>query len=105
MKSMARPTFVVDRLHSLPGQRASVLDRLTAHSPPTRLLGGVIPIVRPAPQHTARSERFPERSRARIGVPLRILLGIEVVEIATELVESMYRRQIFVAVAEVVLSN
>src|SRR5436190_706103 len=37
--------------------------------------------------------------------PLRLLLGVEVVEVAEELVEAVDGRQIFVAVAEVVLAE
>jgi hypothetical protein len=36
---------------------------------------------------------------------LRLLLGVEVVEIAEELIEAVHRRQEFVAVAEMVLAE
>ena len=45
------------------------------------------------------------RGRADRYAILRVLLGVEVVEIAEELVEAMYRRQILVAVAEMVLAE
>ena len=42
---------------------------------------------------------------ARIGPLLRLLLGVEVVEVAEELVEAVDRGQVLVAVAEVVLAE
>ena len=42
---------------------------------------------------------------ARIVAVLRLLLGIEVVEVAEELVEAVHRRQVLVAVALVVLAE
>ena len=41
----------------------------------------------------------------RIVALLRLLLGVEVVEVAEELVEAVHRRQELVAVAEVVLAE
>ena len=41
----------------------------------------------------------------RVVVGLGLLLGVEVVEVAEELVEAVHRRQVLVAVAEVVLAE
>ena len=82
--------LVVDRLHPLAVQRAGVLDLAVGR----RL------------EHAARRIGLDE-----IGVvlrpvgPLRLLLGVEVIEVAEELVEAVVGRQIFVAVAEVVLAE
>jgi hypothetical protein len=88
--------LVVDRLHPLPGQRARVLD-LVLSAPGD-----------PAPQDPARPEALTEVRvllRVRVIGVLRLLLGIQVVEVAEELVEAVGRRKVLVAVAEVVLAE
>src|SRR3954467_6927627 len=75
---------------------------------PTRPEGGidgrVVAIARLALEHAARPEL---RAKARvfrvIGI-LRLLLGVEVIKVAEELVEAVHCRQVLVAVAEVVLA-
>ena len=96
MKSMARVRgVVIDRLHPFLGQRAGVLDLAVGE----RL------------DHAARAEAFRGKSAvgethvAGIVLVLRFLLGIEVVEVAEELVEAVVGRQVLVAVAEVVLAE
>ena len=82
--------FVVDRLHALRVERAGVLDLA---------VGGRL-------EHAARRVRLDEcRVVLRIVGPLRLLLGIEVVEVAEEFVEAVLGRQVFVAVAEMVLAE
>ena len=56
-------------------------------------------------QHAARAELALERRVLRVVGVLRLLLGVEVVEVAEELVEAVHRRQVLVAVAEVVLAE
>ena len=56
-------------------------------------------------QHAARSELLLERRILGIVGQLRFFLGIQVIEIAEELVEAVHGRQIFIAVAEVVLAE
>ena len=56
----------------------------------------------------ARTEALPEVREVLVGrvvVQLGLLLGVEVVEVAEELVEAVHRRQELVAVAEVVLAE
>src|SRR5204863_9082533 len=72
-------------------QRARVRDRLPA-----------LP-VGDAVQNAARTELLLERRILGIVGQLRLLLGVQVIQIAEELVEAMYGRQVFVAVTEVVL--
>ena len=79
--------------HPLPGQRAGILDLLPALA------------VTPRMEHAARPELLPEFGILRIVVGLGLLLGIEVVEIAEELVEPVHGRQVLVAVAQVVLAE
>jgi hypothetical protein len=56
-------------------------------------------------KHTARPELLFERRIFRVELLLRFLFGIEVIEVAEELVEPMYRRKEFVAVTQVILSE
>ena len=57
---------------------------------------------RPAGRTAPGSSGSPRRSGSRV---LRLLLGVQVVEVAEELVEAVRRRQVLVAVAEVVLAE
>jgi hypothetical protein len=62
----------------------------------------------PAVDDTARSEALPEPRELLLGRvvgELGLLLGVEVVEVAEELVEAVHRGQELVAVAEVVLAE
>src|SRR4029077_5172346 len=97
--------LVVDRLHALPGQRAGVLNGLLADAAPAGLLGRVVGIGSLAAQHAARSKRLLELWILRIGQPLRLLLGIEVIEVAEELIEAVDRRKILVQITQVILTE
>ena len=84
--------LVVDRLHALLGERAGVLDATV----------GV------AVDHTARTESFTEVREillVRVVTQLGLFFGIEVVQVAEELVEAVVRRQELVAISEVVLAE
>ena len=81
--------FVVDRLHPRLGERAGI-----DHAP-----------VGIGVDDAARSEALLELGIRRIGALLRLLLGIEVIEIAEEFVEAVIGRQVFVAVSEMVLAE
>ena len=90
MKSLAAgEELLVDRLHALAGQRAGVLDLA---------VGGRL-------EHAARAELLAELGVLRIVGILGLLLGVEVVEVAEELVEAVRRGQELVAVAQVVLAE
>ena len=86
-------------------ERARVLDLLLAHPAETRILGRVVLVGREGVQHAARAEFGFERGILRVVGVLRLLLGVEVVEIAEEFVEPVDRRQELVAVAQVVLAE
>ena len=96
-----RPSLVVDRLHALAGQRAGVLDRLLADPAAARVLGRVVDVGGLAAQHAARAEHLLEIGVPRVVGVLRLLLGVEVIQIAEELVEAVYRRQVLVFVRTV----
>ena len=86
--------FFVDRLHALLGQRAGVFDLLAALA--------VAPML-------CRTPRGPklllERRVLRIVRVLGLFFGVEVVEVAEELVEAVHGRQKLVFVAEMVLAE
>ena len=56
-------------------------------------------------EHAARSKLLLEFRILGIVRQFRLFLGVEVIEIAEELVEPVHGRQIFVAIAEVVLAE
>ena len=100
--------LVVAGLHPLLGERAGVLDLLLADLAPARLLGRVVLVGRPGMDDAARAELLPEIREVllrRVVVHLRLFLGVEVVEVAEELVEAVIGRQHVVEVAEVVLAE
>ena len=106
MKSSAdAEELLVDRLHALPGERSGVLDHLLADLAELLVDRRIVLVGRLALQHAARAESLSERRILRIVLILRLLLGIQVIEIAEELVESVNRRQMLVAIAEVILAE
>ncbi len=100
--------LVVDRLHPLLRQRPGVLDPLAAHAPVPLVLGVVVGVGRPRVQDAARAEALVEAREVLLRGPvgrLRLLLGVEVVEVAEELVEAVDGGQVLVEVTEVVLAE
>ncbi len=99
--------LLVHRLHALPGDRAGVLAFLLAPGAETRILARGHRVRREAVENAARPELLPKFGirRVRIVGVLRLLLGVEMVEVAEKLVEAVHRRQEFVAVAQMVLAE
>ncbi len=56
-------------------------------------------------KHSTRPESLPEGGILRVELLLRLLFGIQVIQIAKELVESMYRRKKFITITQVILSE
>src|SRR5215469_388746 len=83
--------FIVNRLHALRTEFPSVFDLLFADLSPTRLNRCVIHVRRPAMDHSTGSHRL--SCCGRIVRMARVLHGIQMIEIAKELIEAMYRRQ------------
>ena len=81
--------FLIDRFHTLLGQRAGILDLAIGRSA----------------DDAARAKAFAELFILRIVEVLRFFLGIQVIEVAEEFVKAMFGGQMFVAVAEVVLAE
>ena len=84
-----RRHFLVHGLHALAGERAGVGDAA----------------VRKAVDHPTRTELLLELRALRVVGILRFFLGVQVVEVAEELVEAVRRGQHLVAVAQVVLAE
>jgi hypothetical protein len=66
---------------------------------------GVVLVGGLAPEYTPRAKLLPKRWVLGIVFVVRLLLGVEVVEVAEELIEAVHGRQVLVAVAEVVLAE
>ena len=89
-------------------ERAGVLDLLLADLAPARLLGRIVLVGRPGMDHAARAEVLAEVREVLLGrivVHLRLFLGVEVIEVAEELVEAVVGRQHVVEIAEMVLAE
>src|SRR5215470_845695 len=85
--------LLVDGGHACPGERAGVVDLLTALA------------VRPGVKDAAGSVLLPEVRILGVVVALWLLLGVEVIEVAEELVEAVHGGQVLVAVAQVILAE
>ena len=101
-----RGDLVVDGLHPLGGERTRVLAALLPPLAEARVVGErTVSGRRRALEDAARPELRLERGILRVVLVLRLLLGVEVVEVTEELVEPVHRGQVLVAVAEVVLAE
>src|SRR5579863_5429901 len=85
--------FLVDGFHPLFGEWTGILDLLSAFA------------ICPAVEHASRSEMLLERRIFWVVHVLRLLLRVEMVEIAEEFVEAVHRGQEFILVAEMVLAE
>jgi hypothetical protein len=79
--------FGVDSPHALLGQRPGVLAFLLAPGAEARVVTRRLDLGRDALQDAARAEVRPELGALRIVGVFRLLLGVEVIEVAEELVE------------------
>ena len=97
--------FLVHCLHALLGKRAGIGAALLAPLAETRIFARRIRDGRRAAQNAARTETQLELSILRIVRVLGLVLGIQMIEIAEELVKTVDRRQKLIAVAEMVLAE
>ena len=103
-----RNEFVVAGLHALLGERAGVGHSLLADLAPARLLGRVVHVGRPGMHHPARPESIAEvREILFVGIVRHfgLFFGVEMIEVAEELVEAVVGRKHAVEIAEVVLAE
>ena len=101
-----RNKFVVARFHALFRERTGVGHSLFSDFTPTRLFGRIVRIGRPGMHHPARSKSIAEVREillARVVVHFRLFFGVEVIEVAEELVEAVVGRQHAVEIAKMVL--
>jgi len=99
---------VVNRLHALPGERSGILDLLLSNAAEARVGGRVVHVARKAVNDAARTKAFAEVRKilgVRIIRKFRFFLGIQVVQVAIELVEPVYCRQKLVTVTRWFLPN
>jgi hypothetical protein len=95
--------IIIAGLHALAGERAGVLDLLFSHPAPARLLGRIVLVCSPAVEDPAGAElRFELRELLRIWVVgvLGVLFSVEVIEVAVEFIEAVYRWQEPVLITE-----
>ena len=96
---------LIHRLHPLSAELAGVFDLLFSDLAEAGIDRRVIHVGGVAMQHAAGAVFLEELRILRIVHLLEFLLGVEVIEIAEELVESVHGGQVLVAVAEVVLAE
>jgi len=105
MKSSAEAELLVDCFHTLFGQRAGVLDCLLSNHAELRIDGRIVLVGGLAFEHATRTELLPEIGVFRVVTIFGLFFGVEVIEIAEEFLETVHRRQMFVAVADVILTE
>ncbi len=106
MKSSAdAEELLIHGLHAFLGERARVLDRLLADLAELLVDCRIVLVGCLAFQHAARTVFLSERRVLRIVRIVGLFFGIEVIEVAEELIESVNGGQMLVAVAEVVLAE
>ena len=96
---------VVDRLHPLPGKWSRVLDRLLADLAESRIHSRIVRVCRFAVEHAPRTVLFTKGRVLGIVAVLWFFLGVEMIQIAIELIEAVDGRQEFVAVTQMVLAE
>ena len=94
-----RDEFLVDRFHALPGKGPGILAFLFAPRAKARVVARGVGRGRDTFQNTARTKLRLEGGGVRIIGMLGFLLGVQVIEIAEELVETVYGGQELVAVS------
>src|SRR5262249_11331435 len=92
--------LLVNRFHAFGVERTRVLDRLRADPAELRINRRVVPVAGLALEDSAGAELRPEPWVLWVIGILRLLLGVEVIEIAEELIEAVNGGQMLVAVAE-----
>ena len=97
--------LVVDGFHPLLGQRPGIFDGLLADLAEAWIDRGIVAISRLAFQDAARTELGKVAWVLWIVRQFRLFLGIEVVEIAEELIEAIHRGQRRVSITDMVLAE
>jgi hypothetical protein len=95
--------FVIHGFHSLGIKRSGILDPLFADLAPAWVHGGVVHVGRIRMAHVARTDDV--QQILRVVRVCGVFHGVEVIEVAEELVEALHRRKELILVAEVVLAE
>ena len=104
---------IIEVFHPLLSERPGVFDLLLAHLAEARIHGGIISVGGERVYHATCAKLFFVCFKAaRIGLAeslvvalFGLFLGVEVVQIAKELVEPVHGRQVFIAVSKMVFSK
>ncbi len=91
--------LLVHRFHTLGVESAGILDDLLADLAVGWINGRIVLIARFCLEHAPWAKLGAEARVFRIIYVLRLFLGVEVIEIAEELIEAVHRRQELVAIA------
>jgi hypothetical protein len=86
-------------------QRAPIRNRLLTNPAPTRISRGIVNSGRLGVYDIARAKPLEELGAFRVVGLIRLFHGVEVVEDAIALIETVYCRKVFVTVAEMVLTD
>ena len=86
-------------------ERAFVRELLLADLAPARLLGRIVGVAGEAMHQITRADRVTNGRVRRVGIPVGIRHGVEVIQIPEELVEAMHAGKVLVQVAEMVLAE
>src|SRR5580704_13134640 len=97
--------FLVNRFHALGIEGACVLNYLLADLSEGFVYRVVVFVSRPTFQYPARTELLAKVGILGIVRILRLLLGVQVVQVAEELLETVDSRQVFITVAEMVFAK
>src|ERR1700754_3223995 len=93
----ARQKFLVDCLHPFGAQWAGIFNHLLANAPEGFIDRVVVLVSRTTFQHPARAKLLAKVWVLWIVRVLRLLLSVQMIEVAEELVETLHRRQVLVA--------
>src|SRR5258708_18192357 len=97
--------FLIDGFHALLGERTGILAFLFAPGAKTGIVARRVGRDCHALHHAARAELRLERWILRIVRIFRLIFGIQMIEIAKELIETVHGGQEFIAVPEMILAE
>lgn len=97
--------FIIDGLHALACQRSGVPDGLFANAAEAGVHRGIVRVCGGALKHPARTIPLIEPGVLGPIAQFGFLLGIEMIEIAVEDIETMHGRQVLIPVTQVILAK
>ena len=97
--------IVIDRFHPLLSKRSSILDDLLTNFAESWIISRIVLVRSFGIQDAAWAIPSSERWIFRVVRKFRFLFGIQVIKVAIEFIETMDRRQEFIAIAKVILAE